>query len=223
MPGASGPFNSTPNRGRSPIALILLIILGLGTILFGVLTVVFASSANKATTTLNTQKSAAAAAARIEQQKLDDDIHMKADESPYRAYVAPVEFGSFTINFPKNWSSYVDQEATGKQVQLALHPDFVRRTNGTDDLIATRITLLERTKDQYLTGYASYLKNGTMKKADIKVSGQPGLEFTGKFPDRRTIHEVMVPIRDKVLIFANENAKYSTEFGQIVGQANIIP
>ncbi|GAC1369765.1 MAG: hypothetical protein NVSMB39_1930 [Candidatus Saccharimonadales bacterium] len=225
-PGASNPFSTPPtrpSRGRGPLGPILLVLLALGTIIFGALTIYFAGVASTATKTLNAQKAVAAKVAADSQKLADDAEHVKANESPYRAYVAPPEFGSFIINFPKNWSSYVDHEPTGRQVALALNPDFVHRTNGSDDIMATRVTLQERTKDQYISQYAALVKNKTMKQAPITVSGLPAFDFTGKFPDRKTIHEVVVPIRDKVLTFSTENVTYSAEFNQIVASSKIIP
>lgn len=227
VPG--GPFSTQQpsplrgGRGGNPIGLVLIILLGLGTVIFGILTIVYAGQANTATTTLNAQKAAAAKAAAEKQKAESEAEFTKQNESPYRAYNAPVEYGSFTINFPKNWSSFVDHEPHGKQVSLALNPDFVRRSNGADETMATRVILQERTKDQYLQQYASLIKNKTLKQTTITVSGLTAYDITGKFPDKKTLHEVVVPIRDKVLTFSNENAVYAGEFNTIVASAKLIP
>lgn len=219
----SSPFNTAPGRGNGPIVIILMIVLGVAAIIFAILALTFSTATTKATKTLNAQKAQAAAQAAADQKIQDEVIHTKADESPYREYSAPVEFGSFVISFPKNWSSYVDQEPSGKQVSLALNPVHVRRTNGVDEAMAARVTLQERTKDQYLAQYAGAVKSKSMTQSATTVSGQPAFIFTGKFPDRKTIREVVVPIRDKVLTFSTENAAYSAEFGLIVSGSKIIP
>ena len=224
VPG-SGPFSTQPPRrgGGSPIGIILLVILGLGTLIFGLLTIMYASQAATATKILETEKTEAAEAAREEQKKLDEAEFAKINASPFRSYTAPPEFGSFTINFPKSWSSSVIHEATGKQVQLTLHPNFIVRSKGSDAPMATRVVLNQRTKDQYLQQYASLIKNKTLKQADITVSGLPAFDVTGKFTDKKTQREIIVPIRDKVLVFSNEDTAYSSEFAQIVANAKIIP
>ena len=71
--------------------------------------------------------------------------------------------------------------------------------------------------------YNSVIKTGVVKKASIQVSGQPGFDLTGKFSGRKTIREVVVPIRDKVLVFSTESAQYASEFNTILSQAKIIP
>jgi hypothetical protein len=221
---SSGPF-STPGSGggRSSISFALIGILGLAAVVFAILAVISYNKASVATKTLNTQKAAAVAKAKAEQKQTDEHIATEANESPFRAYTAPVDFGSFEIKFPKNWSSYVDQEAHGTQISLAINPDFIRRTNNADELMATRVQLIERSKDGYLQAYTSYIKRGTIKQADITVSGQHAYDLTGQFTDKKTSRQVIVPVRDKVLVFINENSKYASEFNQILAQAKIIP
>jgi Tfp pilus assembly protein PilV len=224
MPTSPTPFSTGPNRGGgvSPL-LILVIVLGAGALIFAVLTIMFYSQARTATTTLDAQKAAAVAKAKAEQKTDDDAANTAANESPFRSYTAPVEYGSFEIKFPKNWSAWVDQEKSGTQVSLELNPDFVRRTNSTDELYATRVQLIERTSDQYMTSYNSQVQRGALKKADATVSGQKAFDLTGSFQDKRTTRMVVVPVRDKVLVFINENSRYASEFNEILAQSKIIP
>lgn len=209
--------------GRSPLMAVLLGILGLGALTFAILTLVYYSQARTATTTLEEQKAAAVAVAKAEQKKLDDEANTAANESPYRSYVAPVEYGSFEIKFPKNWSSQVIQERNNTQVHLIVNPDFIRRTNGNDELMATRIMLLERTSDQYMSSFSGLVKRGTLKQANITVSGQKAFDLTGQFSDKKTTRQVIVPVRDKVLVFINENSRYAGQFNEILAQSKVIP
>jgi hypothetical protein len=201
----------------------LIAILGLGAVGFGILTVVQYNKATVATKTLESQKDAAAKAAKAEQKKEDDLAAIAANESPFRSYVAPVDFGSFEIKFPKNWSSFVDQEPQGTQISLALNPEFIRRTGNADELMAARVQLIERTKDAYLQTFSASLKRGTLKQADITISGQHAYDITGQFTDKKSTRQVIVPVRDKVLVFINENGKFGSEFNQILSQAKVIP
>ncbi|HVQ44976.1 MAG TPA: hypothetical protein VMT30_08550 [Candidatus Saccharimonadia bacterium] len=227
MPDSSGPFNTAPGRGGSGrpagILIILVLLLGLGTVGFGVLTLTFSSKAATATKTLEAQKAAAAAKARDEQKKTDQADFTKQNESPFRSYTAPEPFGAFVINFPKTWTSTVDEENTGTQVKLIVNPDFVRRKNGQDDKIAAKVIFLDQPKDKYLAQYASLFKKGTLKQSSTEVSGQPAINIVGQFGDLKTVRLVVVPIRDKVLLFSTENDQLSTEFNQIISQAKINP
>jgi hypothetical protein len=194
----------------------------LGTVVFGLLSIVAFGQAHTAQTTVNQQKTAAATAARDDQKKQDAVAAEIAGESPFRSYIAPLEYGSFEIKFPKNWSAQIDEERSSTtQVNLLLHPDFVRTQNGTPDLYATKVQLLQHELNEYTKQFDSVK---TVKRADITVSNIKGVEFTGtKFPDKRDIRIVAVPIRDKTLIFVSEDAAYANEFNQILAQSKILP
>jgi hypothetical protein len=209
--------------GGSPLMLILVVILGLGAAVFGVLAVTYYSTASTATKNLQAHEAVASDKAKAEQKKADDEAYRVAGESPFRSYVAPISFGSFEIKFPKDWSGYVDQESSNIQVGLVVNPDFVRRTNSTDELAAARVQLVERTSDQYMNAYSSYVKRGTIKQNNITVSGQQAFDLTGQFQDKKTSRMVVVPVRDKVLVFINENNKYAPEFNEILAQSKIVP
>ncbi len=212
-----------PGSKSNGILFVLIAVLGLGTVGFGLLAVTSYNAASVATKTLSTQKLEAANAAKDAQKKVDDQANTIASESPFRSYFAPVQFGSFEIKFPKNWSGYVDQEQSGTQVQLVLNPDFVRRTNGLDELAGARVSLVEKSSDTALSPFSSQIKRGTITESNITVSGLAAFDLTGQFQDKKTTREVIVPVRDKVMIFINENAKYATEFNAILAQSKIVP
>jgi hypothetical protein len=216
-------MSRSAGRGPAPIMLVLVLLLGLGTLVFGVMALTASAQVASSTKNAKSQADAAAAKARADQQKADEDAAAQAGESPYRSYVAPVEFGSFEIKFPKTWSSYVDQENFATQVNLVLNPDFVRKTNGTDELAAAKILLQQQDQSVYMQAFSAQVKQGTLKQANITISGQRAFDLTGGFQDKRTTREVVVPVRDKVLLFINENSKYAAEFNQILSQAKVNP
>jgi len=223
---SSGPFASPASGGSSGGGIVkfaLIGVLALGAIGFAMLTLVFYNKAGVATKTLDDQKAKAAAAAREDQKKTDDLANTQANESPYRSFTAPGADGAFVIQFPKNWSSYADLESSGTQVLLILNPNSVGKTNGTDNLAAARITLQERTGESFMSQFQGDLKSGRLKQKAFTVGGLPGFDITGKFNDHRTSREVVIPVRDKVLVFVNENGSFGTEFGQILAQAKINP
>jgi Na+-transporting NADH:ubiquinone oxidoreductase subunit NqrC len=221
MPMTTGSGYSS--GGSSPIMLILVVILALGTVVFGIMTIVFYNQAQTAQRTVDTQKAAAVAAAVKQQEATDDANYAKASESPFRAYTAPNGDGAFVINFPKNWSGWVDEENSGNNVNLILNPDFVRVAGGVNVLAATTVKLIQNSATQYMLQFNSYIQEGSLHQKNITVSGIQGYDLTGTFSDQRTTREVVVPVRDKVLVFTNENAKYAAEFDEVLAQAKINP
>jgi len=221
---SGGGFGRSGGSGvGGPLMIVLVVLLGIGAAVFAVMALVEFNAAAVATKSLHSSQQAVADKAKADQKKADDQAYSIAGESPFRSYVAPIEDGSFQIAFPKDWSGYVDQEGTGTQVSLIVNPDFVRRSNDVDELAAARVQLIERDSTQYMNAFNSYIKQGTLKQANTTVSGQAAYDLTGQFSDKKTTREVVVPVRDKVLVFINENSKYANEFNQILAQSKIVP
>ncbi len=218
---SSTPVTSTPTKNPALPALIIL--LGLGALAFGILTVIFYAQATSAKKTAATATAAAVTKAKADQKQADQQASAIAAGLPFRSYTAPSQFGSFEIKYPKDWSAYVVQQSTGTQISLTLNPNLVRRVNGSDDLVAARVVLTERTSDQYLSSYSTAVTRGTLKQANITVSGQKAIDLTGAFGDKKTLRQVVVPVRDKVIVFSTEDKTYASQFNQILAQAKIIP
>jgi hypothetical protein len=215
--GSPPPATSQP---KFNLSLVLIIFLGLGTIGFSVASILAYGQAHTATASLESAKTATAATAKAEQKAADDKATVEAAQSPFRSYHAPDTYGAFVINFPKNWNMTVDQEeSSNNQVSLVLNPDFIRRINSVDDLAAAKVQLIQRTLADFLRSYTS--KDITQSK--VTVTGIASIQLTGNFSDKRTVRMVAVPVRDKTLVFTNENASYSSTFDTILAQAKINP
>jgi len=217
-------FPDQSTAGDASITTLLIGFLGVGFVLFAVLSLYAFSQAHTATTTLSSQKQAAATAAAEAQTKADTEAALKASESPYRAFTASPDFGGFVINFPKNWSGAASESTqTANQVVLTLNPDFVRQTNGTANPLAAKVVLVQQLTSSLLTQLGSQITMGRLKQQDVMVSGIKGTQLTGTFDDKITVREVLLPVRDKTIIFSTEDAKYASEFDQIIAQAKINP
>jgi hypothetical protein len=219
-PAGPGP-SAAPPRKTPNFMLVLLIVLFIGAAGFGYVAITASAKAQKATTSLEAAKSKAASDARALQKTEDDKQNTLANSLPYRNYTAPTAFGGFTINFPKNWSSSVDEELSSQtQVILTLNPNFIKRVNNTDDLVAAKIELIQKPVDQFIK---QYITTKGINQSATKVAGISGTQLTGGFTDKRTTRIVAVPVRDKTLVFINENSAYASTFDTILAQAKINP
>jgi hypothetical protein len=221
-------LNELPdNESAGDVNLVGLLIgfLGFGLILFAALSIYGFGLAHRATTSLDQQKALAAKTAAAAQKQSDAKDQLTANESPYRSYTAPGDFGSFVIYFPKNWSGY-SQTSTSNQIQvnLALNPNFVTATNGVPaDPVATRVKLVSELQPVAMTQYNDLVKLGKLKTQEILVSNIKGTELTGTFSDKITVAMVFLPVRGQTMILSCENAQYLPEFNVILGQAKINP
>ncbi|MBW4061881.1 hypothetical protein HJC99_04905 [Candidatus Saccharibacteria bacterium] len=217
---SSGVPPAAPQRS-SHLSLILIIVLGIGTLGFGLASVVAVGKAHSATASLASAKQAAAESAANTQKEADDKAAILANESPFRTYTAPAAFGSFAISFPKNWMISADLEDNSTtQVTLVLQPDILRTSNGVDDLYATEILLIRQQTADYTT---KLLASKMLTEKDVTVAGISAMQFTGTFNDPRTKTLIAVPVRDKTMVFVNEDPAYATEYQAILAQAKINP
>lgn len=201
----------------------MVVLLGLGTVGFGVLSVTFSSQASKTKASLEEAKTKAADEAREAQKKADEENFTKLSNSPYRAYVAPEAYGSFVVNFPKLWSAKVVQQNSGTQIDLALNPDFISTINNVPKPLAAHVQLIQSSKDNFLKSYAGDITRGKIKQTNITVSGLPAFDLAGTFTSKLVIRMVVVPVRDKVIVYSIENNAYMAEFNQILAQTKIVP
>ena len=212
-----------------PFIPVLLITLSLTTLIFAGLFVVYFSQSSNVNTNLIQAKKTSAVAAKDEQKKLDMAAAERALETPFRSYDAPDQFGSFSIKFPKNWSSRVSESVQNSvQVNLSVNPDFVRYKDDVPQPVALRVRLIKQSANSFISGFEDALKKGMIKKSSISMSGQTGIAFTGHYHDESGISPdfvrlVAFPVRDKVLIFSCENGLYTAQFDTTISQSKIIP
>jgi hypothetical protein len=222
IPNMSSFGSGSSSRGGG-FMIILVALLALGTLGFGVLALTESSAATKDQNTLNTDVLTAAKNAASQQQKTDAKNEAAANESPFRSYVSPAIYGSFQINFPKDWSGWVDQEQSGNLITLIVNPDFVQVTNDQPNLAAAKVELIDQVSTNYMQQFQGNVQSGQMSQKNITVSGISAFDLSGHFGDQRTTREVVVPVRNQVIAFINENGAYSSEFNEILAQAKINP
>lgn len=218
-------FTEQDTSGDVNLVGLLVGFLSLGLILFAVLAIYGFGQAHRATASLQSGEAAAAKTAKAAQKATDDKAQLAANESPFRSYTAPGDFGSFVIYFPKNWSGYVQTNTNGMtQVDLALNPDFISATNGIPaDPVAARVKLVQALTPSEISPYTGLVKLGKLKQQDITVSGIKGTEITGTFPDNITVATVFLPVRGQTMLISCENSKYLPEYNVMLSQAKINP
>lgn len=214
---------SQSEHGEVNLLVLLAAFLGLGMIIFAILAVMEFGDSHQATATLSTQKQQAYASGQAAQKAADDQASAAAKETPYRIYTAPAFAGSFVISFPKDWSAAVtESESASTQVDLRVNPDFVTTQGQATQPVAVHVRLLSQPATQINAGVTANPAKG-LKISTVTVSGIQSSEYIGPYDQTHTGTMVVVPVRDKSLVFYNEDAKYASEFSQVLAQAKINP
>lgn len=219
----------TPSqRGEVNLLVVACAVLGIFVLVFAGLFINSYLNEQKTSKTVNDQKAAAYKAGQADgaetQKETDTAAAKAAAQNPYRSYVAPSAFGEFTIKFPKNWSSSVaENQNASNQVDLIANPEFIRILSDNSINYALRVYLVNSTYAQTKSQYENQVKNKKSKATAQKVSGIDGTRYTGQYKQGKEGIAVLVPVRDKTIVFTTENTKYQSEFEATLVQSTIKP
>ena len=215
-------------RGEVNLLLVATIILGIFVVIFAGLFVNSYMTAQNVTKNVNAKVAAGYKAGQQSgaktQKETDAAAAKAAADNPYRSYVAPSAFGEFTVKFPKVWSSSVSEnQNNSSQVILIAHPEFIKILPDNSVNYGLRVTLVNSPYATTKSSYDQQVKTKKAKASSVKVSGIDGTRYEGQYTSTKSGIAVLVPVRDKTIIFTTENAKYQPEFEQVLTQSTIKP
>ena len=172
-------------------------------------------------------KSAAAVAAAVAAQKtqLQADFAQQL-KAPYKTFSGPSTYGSITFNYPKTWSSYVDQTNSSEPLNGYFHPGDVPGVTS-NTAFALRLELTSTAYNNVLQQFSSNVTQGTATASAYvppKMKGvanvQPGTLIKGvivQTGDTPLSGEMLViPVRDKTLQLYTLSNDYLGDFNDIV-------
>lgn len=213
------PVGKTPKHGISAvlIALIISVILLIGTIVFAVW-----AYAGMQDYKLNAQEKIDKAVAIAEEKTATakDAEFVEKEKIPNKTYTAPATAGDLKIVYPKTWSAYVTQNDTGSDIVNGyFHPDYVPAPNsGTD--FALRVQVVSRSYDQVLQQYESKARSGKLVISPYrpaKVPNSPlGVRIDGEINTGQQDTMIVLPIRDKTIMVSTESQQFIPDFEKII-------
>lgn len=153
---------------------------------------------------------AVATAEEKQQDKLEAEF-TEREKQPNKSYVAPSEFGSVRLQFPKTWSSYV--ETRGGDIDYYGHPNYVPESGVN---YALRMSVTTRPFATEIKAYDNEVKKGELKASAIQISGTTGTRLDGMLTKDQQGAMVIFPLRDKTLKVWTENNDFKGDFDNIV-------
>lgn len=215
------------SQKRISLHLILTIFLAIGMLVFGILAVIAYRDNEFVRGNLNQIVEAEKQKTKSEQKALDAEENRKANDNPYRTFTAQPVDGGFQLQIPKTWSVYNSRATTGKvQVNLIANPDVITNNTGSgaQNTQAFRLQLLRTTQQEVVKTYGEAIKKKQLSSKGVTVSGISGTQLEGTIDaQRHTGVVIIVPVRDKTMVFITEDRKYLDEFNKIVAAAKITP
>ncbi len=149
--------------------------------------------------------------AKTEQQQALEKDFSEREKIPTKSYTSPAQLGSVRLSYPKTWSSYVDEKASG--MEYYAHPNFVPAAGVN---YALRMNVVDRQFATELQQYEAKVKKGELTSSAVQASGVNGTRFDGLLAKDQNGSMVVFPLRDKTLRVWTETTDFKGDFDNIV-------
>ncbi len=144
---------------------------------------------------------------------------VEREKQPLKEYKGPSQYGSVSIQYPKTWSAYVNENGDSAAVLDGyLHPNFVPGLQSTT-AFALRVQVVQSAYDQELRQFDARTKAGTVKVNPFtatKVSSIVGTRIDGEILPKKQGSLVLLPLRDKTLKIWTEANEFNNDFTNII-------
>jgi len=163
------------------------------------------------------EKSAAAVAVAVNKTKSEkDNEFVEKEKEPLKSYVGPESLGSITFQYPKTWSTYVNQPANNT-ITILSNSDIV--VGGQSSSYALRVEVVSQTYDTVVGTFDNAVKTKKVTATAYalpKVPKTVGLRFDGAIATDRQGAIVILPLRDKTVKISVESTNYLKDFNGII-------
>jgi hypothetical protein len=166
----------------------------------------------------NTLISSAVASAKSAQQSVDNKAFAVEEQNPLTEYVGPQAYGTISVYYPKNWSSYIDTSGSNNNpLDGYFFPGALPSVDDDGSVnFALRVQVESDTYSQVLQNYQS--SSGSSSPVTIAAYSLPklpnvvGVEVTGQLTSGINGTMVILPLRSNALEIWTEGTQYLTQF-----------
>jgi hypothetical protein len=148
------------------------------------------------------------------------------EKSPYKTYQGPGTYGSMLITYPKTWSAYVSDKASGSNVLSGyMHPSYVPEVNS-DVSFALRFEIVSSSYDSVLKTYEGNVKSGKLAVSAYrapKVESILGSKLEGEITSKKQGVMVLLPLRDKTIKLWTEGQEFRSDFNTVLKEFTFVP
>jgi hypothetical protein len=156
------------------------------------------------------------AAAKKEQADADATQYEIEKNKTVRPFVGPEDFGALEFDYPRDWSAYIDNDASrGGTFEAYLNPVEVPPISNTTRY-ALRVTIETKSYETVVKSYESLVKRGDLKSSAVKVNGQDATRLDGNFTKDIRGSAVVFKIRDKVVTLRTDADTFGELFNAII-------
>jgi len=157
-------------------------------------------------------------AVKAEDAKKDAEF-AEASKNPLKTYNGPSDFGSISLQYPKTWSAYVDEQGGTATVTGYFYPNVVPSLTASTSVFALRLQVVNQQYSSVLQPYSNFIKLGQATATPYKLpklSSVVGTRIDGKIANNKTGSVVILPLRDKTIEIWTESNQFLNDFNTYI-------
>lgn len=210
-----------PSPHKTSLGLIIaVVVLGLATIAFIALTILFYSQMSDYKNNSDQKSAAAVETAKKEQEQQLKAQFAEQEKEPLKSYTSPSSAASTKIVYPKTWSLYALEGKDGTSVNAYFNPNSVADVSSKTNVYALHFQVLDKAYASAVDEYASAAKNGEVRitpyKPELVPKAEQGVRIDGIVRDNVNGAMVILPVRDKTIKIWTETDAYLNDFNNFV-------
>lgn len=165
---------------------------------------------------VDTKVSSAVAEARKDQADADEAKFLEREKDPNRQFVGPEDYGRVSFDYPKTWSVYVAEDASGGGAfEAYLNPVSVPPI-ANDTQLALRVNIETGDYDREISSFSRAVNSGDLTSSSITLDGVTGTRLDGSFSDDIRGSAVIFRIRDKVVTIRTDAQTFRADFDKLI-------
>lgn len=165
----------------------------------------------------------AAVAVAVEERttELEADF-AEREKFPYKNFMGPADYGSFSFQYPQTWSVYVARDAAnGGDFEAYMNPVEVNPVSATS-INALRILIRDTPFESVVRNYESSIKSGKMTLRTETVGGVLANIYTGELSTDRRGAVMILKLRDKTVQLQTDAEDFLDDFYRILESVTLI-
>lgn len=217
----SAPTNDKKSN-RTLIETILLVLVAIVAIVFIWLYVQKYIEWDAIATDTDSRVDAAVAIAVEENTTKLENEFAEREKYPYKTLTGPVDYGSFSFQYPRTWSVYIAKDAAnGGDYEAYLNPDAVNPVT-TTSINALRVRIRSTPFESVAKSYETSIKNGKLSLKTEMVGGVLANIYTGELATDMRGAVMILKLRDKTVLLQTDAEGFIDEFYRILESVTLV-
>ncbi len=161
-----------------------------------------------------------------EAETAKDAEFVEKEKLPTRTYTGPETYGSVSFDYPKTWSIYAEEAASGTVLDLYAFPGVVPGVDNKQSY-ALRVEITSNSYDSEIKRVQSAVEQGDATSVAFRPEKVPsvlGIRVDGKIANEKTGSMVILPLRDRTIKIYTELPQFTSDFNTIIlPSLNFVP